>query len=366
MNYYDNDNLILHGVIETATGFDAFTDKPFNKVTTYDVQGEIFGEELYNKLLSLNIPNEEGFVLKVKEPGVPTWMCKIKFSDYCRLHKLITNFTNISVWECLQNDTDFEPISAWAAKNQEVECIGIGHQYAFEYDIPKLDNDFFTDMFMKWYAPAEIGVGLHWHHFDYPILPPIIETPVEYEIVPRKIIVYLPFEEPSDVIRVLSQFTDNEFHVYGSGVDRDVPKHIHLHSLSRVNFLNDFASSCGVICGAGFELVSEALMLHKQILVKPLHGQMEQLSNATALSLLDYGDVLWNINERTGDDILSPVEIIGEWLDYVDNMTGYQLHKKANFFPNTAHYLTKWVLAGSRCDVDELSDLVWSDIDRTK
>jgi len=32
--------------------------------------------------------------------------------------------------------TDFEPIVAWAAKNVRVfPCIGLGHQYAFKYDI---------------------------------------------------------------------------------------------------------------------------------------------------------------------------------------------------------------------------------------
>lgn len=108
VNYYENDDLVLHGVLNTQTGLDVFSHQPWHRVKQHEVQGEIFGDELYDKLLSLNIPNEEGFVVKVQEPGIPTWICKIKFSDYCRLHKLITNFTNISVWECLANGTDFD------------------------------------------------------------------------------------------------------------------------------------------------------------------------------------------------------------------------------------------------------------------
>ena len=110
VNYYESDDLILHGIINTSTGLDAETNKPFKKVKQHDFHGEFFGHELYQKLLSLNIPNEEGFVLKVKEPGLPTWMCKIKFLDYCRLHSIMTNFSSNDVWEYLRENKSFDEI----------------------------------------------------------------------------------------------------------------------------------------------------------------------------------------------------------------------------------------------------------------
>jgi len=72
--------------------------------------------------------------------------------------------------------TDFEPISAWAARSQGIRSIGIGHQYAFHHNIPRAEDNLLTTWLMRQFAPADIPVGLHWHHFNQPILPPIIDT----------------------------------------------------------------------------------------------------------------------------------------------------------------------------------------------
>jgi uncharacterized protein (TIGR00661 family) len=47
---------------------------------------------------------------------------------------------------------------------------------------------------------------------------------------------------------------------------------------------------------AGFELASEAMFLGKKILVKPLAGQMEQLSNALVIDSLELGMVMKRLN----------------------------------------------------------------------
>ena len=73
--------------------------------------------------------------------------------------------------------SDFEPVTAWAAKKQKKQVVGIGHQYAFCHDIPRKGSDPIANQVMKYFAPADIGVGLHWHHFGQTILPPIIQTP---------------------------------------------------------------------------------------------------------------------------------------------------------------------------------------------
>ena len=44
--------------------------------------------------------------------------------------------------------TDFEPVSAWAARMQNKPCIGIGHQYAFQYAIPVAGNNPATSLIM--------------------------------------------------------------------------------------------------------------------------------------------------------------------------------------------------------------------------
>jgi RNA ligase len=86
----------------------------------------------------MNIPNEEGFVLKVIEPGVPTWMCKIKFADYCVLHKIVTEISNRSIWEFLRDGKDFDEIieicpdefNTWLKKTKS----------ALEHDFTVIEN----------------------------------------------------------------------------------------------------------------------------------------------------------------------------------------------------------------------------------
>ena len=110
VNFYPEDDLILHGLIDTQTGLDSNTVYPFKKVETHEVEGALFGDELYKTLSALNTPNAEGFVLKVKEPGVPTWMVKIKFQDYCNLHRIVTGMSSTHVWEYMRDNKSFDEI----------------------------------------------------------------------------------------------------------------------------------------------------------------------------------------------------------------------------------------------------------------
>jgi uncharacterized protein (TIGR00661 family) len=199
--------------------------------------------------------------------------------------------------------TDFEPVTAWAARLRGVRCIGVGHQYAFGMAVPKAGADFMGVQVLKYFAPVTLGLGVHWHHFGAAILPPVIEAngpalPPQ----PRKVIVYLPFEAVEDVIRLLKPFAGWEFHVYNPG--GPVPTqgetgHIQVKGLSRRGFREDFADCGGVICNAGFELPSEALHYGKRLLVKPLHRQMEQMSNALALETLGLGQAMPELDGDT-------------------------------------------------------------------
>src|SRR5690606_35505180 len=89
--------------------------------------------------------------------------------------------------------TDFEPVVAHAARKRGVPVTGIGHQYAFEYRIPLRGASRMTSAIMRHYAPVTTPVGLHWHHFDAPILPPIINLHLPAQlppVQPHKVLVY--------------------------------------------------------------------------------------------------------------------------------------------------------------------------------
>jgi uncharacterized protein (TIGR00661 family) len=161
--------------------------------------------------------------------------------------------------------SDFEPVTAWAAKSQKKPVLGIGHQYAYNHDIPRVGADPIANQVMKYFAPADRWVGLHWHHFGQPILPPIIDTPeTPKSIIKNKIIVYLPFEDQQEVIKLLSPFENFEFYIYAPEVVESKFDHIICNPLSRPGFQKDLFDSAGIISNAGFELASEALQLGKK------------------------------------------------------------------------------------------------------
>ena len=242
--------------------------------------------------------------------------------------------------------SDFEPVTAWAAKTQGVKTLGIGHQYAFRHKIPREGADPIAEMVMKYYAPVDIGVGLHWHHFGQPILPPIIETlPTANAVIKNKIIVYLPFENTRQVITQLLSFNKFEFHVYTPETVESNYDFILCKPLSRDGFQQDLTDCAGIISNAGFELASEALKLGKKILAKPLHAQMEQISNAAALQQLGYGHIMYDIDVAT----------IDHWL--------HNAHAVQISYPNTADILVKWLENGLPKMTADYVEAIWSTVD---
>lgn len=241
--------------------------------------------------------------------------------------------------------SDFEPVTAWAAKSRKIPVLGIGHQYAFNHKIPREGSDPIADQVMKYFAPADKGIGLHWHHFGQPILPPIIETPdLPKSMIKNKIVVYLPFEDQNEVIRLLSPFNNFEFHLYSPEPVPSTFSHIICNPLSRDGFQKDLYDCAGIISNAGFELASESLQLGKKILAKPLHAQMEQISNAAALHQLGYGHVMQDMNSHA----------IDHWLH--DNRA---VHIS---YPNIAKVLVHWIQDGMPEMDEDFIEAVWSDV----
>jgi len=100
----------------------------------------------------------------------------IKTFAEASLHQMYQDIRTLDLTRYQLVISDFEPVVAWAARKQGIPCLGIGHQYAFDYPIPKAGNSFASDALMKWFAPVTLGIGVHWHHFGQTILPPIIDV----------------------------------------------------------------------------------------------------------------------------------------------------------------------------------------------
>ncbi len=90
VDYGSTEDIFLIAKIDNITGLDMplEEDLGFLKVKKYDGINDI------NQLLLLNEENKEGFVVRFKNG----FRLKIKFSEYLRLHKIITGVSNIAIW----------------------------------------------------------------------------------------------------------------------------------------------------------------------------------------------------------------------------------------------------------------------------
>jgi uncharacterized protein (TIGR00661 family) len=239
--------------------------------------------------------------------------------------------------------TDFEPISARIARRRKLPCIGVGHQYAFVHDIPMDGDNPVSRFVIKNFAPVDYPVGLHWHHFNRPILPPIVPHTINgnNNRIDNKILIYLPFEELKDIMALLKQFRRSEFFIYHRLDRADNHGNIHLRPFSRDDFLNDLSECNGVISNAGFELASEAMHLGKKILVKPLAGQMEQMSNALVIDSLNLGMAMKRLDAASVEQFL-------------DQPAGTPIK-----YPNVARLIAQWIESGHWEDVEGLSKSAW-------
>lgn len=275
---------------------------------------------------------------------------KVLYSKTVLKSRLIKFLKDISQLDLDEYDliiSDFEPISAWRSKTTKKPSLGISHQNAFAYPIPMKGENIIGRKVLNYFAPVDLHVGLHWHHFDQPILPPII-APVDHDHIRHdldQVLVYLPFENLADVLQFLSKFPRYHFNLYDSCQTTDTYGNCTIKPFSREGFLRDLAQSGGVLANAGFGLSSEAIQHGKKLLIKPLQGQMEQLSNAHAIELLGYGKTM-NYFENG---------IMQEWLEMP---CGDGLR-----YPNVSQHLVNWIIQGCETPINQLSESLWQGVE---
>lgn len=241
--------------------------------------------------------------------------------------------------------TDYEPVTAWAGRKANIKVIGTGHQYAFDHPIPQRRASPLRQWIMHRFAPVDVGIGFHWHHFGYPILPPLapVEEPVEQQDF---VLVYLPFESLEAIDALLQQFPEQRFHVYHPELKQaSTTGKVCYFPPSRDGFQHALSSCSGVIGNAGFELSSEAINLGKKLLVKPLKGQPEQYSNVIALNRLGLGN---------GMNRLCPATVAG-WLE---NGVGVRV-----VYPDVASALALWLATAMNEPLPELAARLWQQVE---
>ena len=76
-----------------------------------------------------------------------------------KLLRLLKDIRSLNVDQYDLIVTDFEPITAWAGHRAKKPVIGVGHQYAFQHNIPKKGNSWAANKVMEVFAPVKLGLG---------------------------------------------------------------------------------------------------------------------------------------------------------------------------------------------------------------
>ncbi|MDD8061078.1 MULTISPECIES: MJ1255/VC2487 family glycosyltransferase [Shewanella] len=241
---------------------------------------------------------------------------------------------------------DFEPVSAWAARQQNVPSIAISHQAALQYPVPKQGTNWFNELLLNRFAPVDIALGCHWHHFGFPILPPFVEVSASCGDHSHQILVYLPFEDADRIAEFLAPFDQYQFFVYHSIKPiKGMAEHIQWHGFNREGFKQHMSQCGGVIGNAGFELASEAMTLGKKLLVKPLLGQFEQQANVAALQLLAAAESMIQLDSA----------ILKRWLKSPS--------PKPIAYPQVGDALVDWLKMGDWHHSERLCQDLWSQVE---
>lgn len=239
--------------------------------------------------------------------------------------------------------TDFEPLSAWAARLQGVPSIGLAHQYALCYPIPGTEKSPLLAPAIKSFAPAKYYLGVHWAAYNAPIIPPLISMNHEQATSEEDfIMVYLPFEDITTVVNWLQKIPQQQFIYYCQTDEAVQDKNVLLKPLSRTSFPNDLRACSGVICNTGFGLCSEAMVLGKKIYTKALAKQVEQYSNGRILEDLNRAVVFTEFETV-------PLE---EWLARPN-------HPRA-IFPSVAEEVAAWIAKQNYHNTQSLVDSLWA------
>ena len=164
VDYGNTRDLVLLAMIDTKTGNDIpLEDIGIPVVKKYD------GIKDFNKLKELDISNKEGFVIKFKSG----FRMKIKFENYFRLHKIVSNLNDKYILEILKENQDFDKILLnipeeyhdWAIETKKELLVKFNEiednikDFIYDYDILNLKTRKEQALIIQKYFPKEyIGI----------------------------------------------------------------------------------------------------------------------------------------------------------------------------------------------------------------
>jgi uncharacterized protein (TIGR00661 family) len=215
--------------------------------------------------------------------------------------------------------SDFECISAYAARRKGIPVMAFSHQVALlsEFSPKPARTNLLGEIILDLYSPAKYAVGLHFKEYDDYIFTPIIREDIR-NLNPTKndyYTVYLPACSDALLVNLLSQIPHVRWEIFSRNCSSiKIEKNITIRPIQNDAFIKSLEKCTGILTGAGFETPSEALFLNKKVFAIPIKGQYEQLCNAAALESLGVSvayrfdtSLLAKIKQWTTEDSTIPV-----------------------------------------------------------
>ncbi len=186
---------------------------------------------------------------------------------------------------------DFEPITAWACKLQNIKSVSLSHQASFLSPLtPRpAKKKKFAELILKYYAPTTHHIGFHFKRYDNFIFTPVIREEIR-NLKPQNhgyYTVYLPAVDDRLIVKYLHQLPDVQWQVFSkTHVSSFQYKNVLVQKIDNHVFKKSLKNCAGLFTGGGFESPAEALYLGKKLLLMPMKNQFEQTCNAAAAEAL--------------------------------------------------------------------------------
>ncbi len=101
LDYGNQRKLVLLAIVDTKTGVEI----PLENIG-FEMVNRYYGLNDLSKLKQLEKENKEGFVVKYKNG----YRLKVKFDEYQRIHRIVTQVSTLNIWEYLKEGQDLLPI----------------------------------------------------------------------------------------------------------------------------------------------------------------------------------------------------------------------------------------------------------------
>lgn len=107
VDYGGDERLVMLGAINKETGEEMPRGVLCSEHFDWDIVEQVYNiKDIYGMQVLDTDGNKEGFVIRF-EKG---FRVKVKFDEYVRLHRILTNITSRKIWELLKDKEDFEDI----------------------------------------------------------------------------------------------------------------------------------------------------------------------------------------------------------------------------------------------------------------